>query len=132
MSVLQALTVTVTIARPPQEVYDYAREERNFAAWTTSFSRSIRQEDDWWIVETDEDPVYIRFVPRNDYGILDHEARVGDGSIVWNRMRVVPNGSGSEVLFTLFRQPDVSEAKFAEDAGMVRRDLETLRRVLEG
>ncbi len=34
-------------------------------------------------------------------------------------MRVVPNGSGSEVLFTLFQLPDVSDEKCAEDIGLV-------------
>lgn len=46
-------------------------------------------------------------------------------------MRAVPNGSGSEVIFTLFRLPDMSDAKFAEDAGMVERDLKTLKCVME-
>lgn len=46
-------------------------------------------------------------------------------------MRVLPNGSGSEVIFTLFRLPDMSNEQFAEDVGMVERDLKTLKDVLE-
>ena len=46
-------------------------------------------------------------------------------------MRVVPNGAGSEVTFTLLRLPEMSDQKFAEDAGMVQRDLRTLKSVLE-
>ena len=46
-------------------------------------------------------------------------------------MRVVPNGSGSEVIFTLFKTPEMSDKQFAEDAGLVERDLRTLKSVLE-
>jgi hypothetical protein len=46
-------------------------------------------------------------------------------------MRVVANGSGSEVLFTLFHSPGMSEEAFAADAGMVERDLRGLKSRLE-
>lgn len=47
-------------------------------------------------------------------------------------MRVVPNRSGSEVIFTLFRAPEMSEEVFAEDAALVEHDLRQLKKVLEG
>jgi hypothetical protein len=31
-------------------------------------------------------------------------------------MRVFPNNDGSELVFTLYRRPDVSDQEFAEDA----------------
>jgi hypothetical protein len=46
-------------------------------------------------------------------------------------MRVVPNGAGSTVIFTLLRSPGVSEAKVAEDATWVEKDLVTLKGLLE-
>ena len=46
-------------------------------------------------------------------------------------MRVVPNGGGSDVMLTLVQTPDMSDEKFAEDAGMIERDLLTLKQVLE-
>jgi hypothetical protein len=46
-------------------------------------------------------------------------------------MRVFPNGEGSEVLITVFRQAGVSDEKFAEDTQWVRRDLEALKTLLE-
>jgi hypothetical protein len=46
-------------------------------------------------------------------------------------MRVVPNGTGSTVLFTLFQTEGMSDADYERDAGMVLRDLESLKRVLE-
>jgi len=54
-----------------------------------------------------------------------------DGQSVLNPMRVVANGDGSEVMFTLFQLPGMSEEQFATDAGMVEADLRTLKTVLE-
>jgi hypothetical protein len=34
-------------------------------------------------------------------------------------MRVVPNGEGSELVFTLIRQPGMSDTQFAEDKAAV-------------
>ena len=47
-------------------------------------------------------------------------------------MRVVPNGSGSEVLITLLRPPGTTEEAFEEDARTVAADLGRLEAVLEG
>jgi hypothetical protein len=46
-------------------------------------------------------------------------------------MRVLPIGSGSEVIFTLFQVPDMSDEQYAEDAELVERDLQTLKSTLE-
>jgi hypothetical protein len=47
-------------------------------------------------------------------------------------MRVIPNGAGSSVIFTLLRRPGVSEQQFDEDARTVEKDLTTLKGLLEG
>jgi hypothetical protein len=73
----------------------------------------------------------LRFVEHNDLGVLDHYVSPAPGVEAYVPMRVLPNGSGSEVLFTLFQLPGMSDEKYAEDAGLVTRDLQTLKRVLE-
>ena len=70
--------------------------------------------------------VQIRFVEKNTFGILDHDVILASGVKLHNPMRVVPNGRGSEVMFTLFRQPDMSDAQFAADAQWVEKDLRML------
>ncbi len=51
---------------------------------------------------------------------------------IHNPMRVLPKGEGSEVVFSVFRRADLSEADFVKDADGVAHDLETLKRLLEG
>ena len=82
-------------------------------------------------METPQGPVKIRFAEKNDFGVLDHYVTTAQGVEIYVPMRVVPNGFGSEVIFTLFKTPEMSDQRFAEDAGMVERDLKTLKSVLE-
>jgi hypothetical protein len=76
--------------------------------------------------------VRVRLVARNDLGVLDHDVTLPGGEVVHNPMRVVPNGSGSEVSFTLFRRPGVTDEALAADAATIERDLATLKRLVEG
>lgn len=46
-------------------------------------------------------------------------------------LRVLRNGEGSEIVFTLYRLPGVSEEEFRRDADLVAADLERLRSILE-
>ncbi|WP_054971731.1 hypothetical protein [Paenibacillus sp. A3] len=65
------------------------------------------------------------------YGVADHWVTVATGQTILNPMRVVPNGSGCEIVFTAFRQPGVSDESFANDTAMIESDLRTLKRIME-
>ncbi|WP_425617752.1 SRPBCC family protein [Anatilimnocola sp. NA78] len=125
-------TISVSIDCSPERVYAFASDPRNFPQWTSSFVKSVRQAAGEWILSTTEGEVKIRFAPTNAFGILDHVVTVAPGVEVQVPLRVVANGSGSEIIFTLFHLPSMSAAKFAEDARMVERDLLSLKRLLEG
>ena len=124
-------TLSVSIARPPAEVQAYVADAANLPRWAGAFCRSVKRDGAQWIVETPDGPVRLRFVTWNQWGVLDHVVLLASGAQVVNPMRVVRNGAGSEVLFTLFQRPGTSDAQFYEDAVLVQRDLETLKRVLE-
>lgn len=83
-------------------------------------------------METPQGPVTMRFIERNALGVLDHYVTPAPGVEVYVPMRVLANGTGSEVLLTVFRLPEMSEEQYAEDVALVERDLSTLKRVLEG
>lgn len=65
------------------------------------------------------------------WGVLDHWVTPAPGVEVYVPMRVVANGEGSEVIFTLFQQPGMTDEQFAADARLVEQDLATLKKVLE-
>ena len=123
--------ISASIERPPDVVYAFASNPENLPKWATGLSGSIRKVHGEWIAESPMGKVKIRFVERNTFGVLDHEVVLESGVRIWNPMRVVARGTGSEIVFTLFRQPDMSDEKFAEDAKWVEKDLMRLKGLLE-
>jgi hypothetical protein len=73
----------------------------------------------------------VRFTPLNDFGVLDHLVTLETGLQVHNALRVVANGDGAEVMFTLLRQPGMSKEQFDSDADWVQKDLIALKERLE-
>jgi hypothetical protein len=88
--------------------------------------------DGKWIVQTSSGPIGLRFVDRNDFGVLDHHVTLESGEEILVPLRVVVNGDGSEVMVTVFRMAGTSTETFTEDVNLVQRDLRTLKRTLEG
>lgn len=123
--------ISVFINRPPQEVYAFASDPENLPQWATGLGGSIKNVSGEWIAEAPVGKIKIKFSERNTFGILDHDVILESGEKIHNPMRVVPNSKGSEVLFTLFRQPNMSEEKFLEDARWVEKDLRLLKGLLE-
>src|SRR3990167_3234770 len=95
---LQSRTGTARIARPPQEVYDFASVPANCPRWASGLARSLKNVNGEWIADAPEGQVRIRFTERNDFGILDHQVAVRPGVEIYIPMRVIANGTGSEVI----------------------------------
>ena len=129
---LNSRTITCSINKPPATVFEFASNPENLPKWVLSFCMSVRKSGDEWQMETPTGWVGIRFVAVNDYGVLNHVVTLPDGQSILNPVRVVANDIGSEVMFTLFQLPGMSDEQFAKDAGMVKADLQTLKVVLEG
>lgn len=128
---MKSRTLSVQINRIPSEVYDFASKPENFPQWVNSFCLSVRETEDGWFVETPTGFVGIQFLPANGFGVLDHVVTLPDGQSILNPMRVVANGEGSEVMFTLFQNAGRTDEQFEEDAQMVESDLEALKAVME-
>ncbi len=130
-STFESRTLNVTITCPPREVYEFVSNPENLPRWAEGLGKSVRRSGAGWIVDTPQGSAQIRFAEKNDFGVLDHYVKLSSGVEVYVPMRVVPNGSGSEVIFTLFKTPGMSDQQFAEDVGMVERDLKALKSILE-
>ncbi|MBI4092951.1 MAG: SRPBCC family protein [Candidatus Kerfeldbacteria bacterium] len=123
--------ISVYINRPPDDVYDFASNPENLPKWATGLGGSIKNVNGEWIADAPMGKIKIKFAGRNGFGILDHDVILESGERVHNPMRVVPNGTGSEVIFSLFRQLDMADEKFSEDAQWVEKDLKILKSLLE-
>jgi len=123
--------ISVSINRSADQVYEFASNPENLPKWAAGLSGSIKNVNGDWIAESPMGRVIIKFAERNKFGILDHGVTLPSGEKVYNPMRVLPNNDGSELIFTLYQRPDMSERMFAEDAKAVARDLEKLKTLLE-
>jgi hypothetical protein len=123
--------ISVSINRPATEVYEFASNPENVPKWAAGLGGTIRKVGKDWISESPIGTVKVKFADKNTFGILDHDVTLPSGKKVYNPLRVFPNNDGSELVFTLYRQPDMSDQMFVEDAEAVRRDLESLKTLLE-
>jgi hypothetical protein len=126
----RAHTVSVGIPVSPRIAYDYAADPANLPVWAPGFVESIARQGQHWVAQTTLGPVRFRFAPPNELGVLDHDVELPEGTF-HNAMRVIPNGEGCEVLFTVLQTPGISDEQFATDLDTVRADLNKLRTVLE-
>jgi hypothetical protein len=107
------------------DVYEYASDPADLPEWAPGLGRSVENVEGQWLVKTPTGCVGFAFVERNKYGVLDLDVTLPSGEVIYNPMRVIPDGDGCEVVFTLRRLRDMS------DAGLVQADLARLKHILE-
>jgi hypothetical protein len=124
-------TLSVTIGRSRDEVYRFVAEPSNFSRWAAGLGAGFEPRGDAWIARTPQGPVEVRFAPPNAFGVVDHWVKLASGEKVYVPLRVLANGSASEVMLTVFLRVGMSDAEFAADLAAVRRDLAELKRLME-
>lgn len=129
---MKSTHVSQVIGAPANRVYDFAANPDNLPRWAAGLARAeVRRDGDDLVAASPMGEVRVRFAPRNEYGVLDHDVTLPSGEVVNNPLRVLEHPDGVEVVFTV-RQLDASDDDFARDCDAVARDLETLRDLVEG
>ncbi len=129
---LESRTLSISIDRNWREVYDAVWRPQDFPKWASGLSTSPLEPDEggWWRTQGPAGPIRIRFTDHNAFGVMDHHVDPGSNAEIYVPLRIVANGEGAEVLFTLFRQPGMSDEIFATDADWIARDLAALKAVV--
>jgi uncharacterized protein YndB with AHSA1/START domain len=126
-------TITLSLARPAAEVYEFLLEPRNYPKWAASVGgRFEHVEGRDWRAETPHGQVIIRFAERNSLGVLDHAVFREGETPVLRRGRVVPNGEGAELIYTIFKPDHLDAEVFQSEVAWTRTELEVLKTYLEG
>jgi uncharacterized protein YndB with AHSA1/START domain len=123
--------LAVPIDRPAADVYAYASDPAHIPQWAPGLGTVVEQADGVWYVETPGGRVRLDYAPPNDYLVLDHDVTPPGGEPAHNPMRVLPDGDGSEVVFTLRRWPGMTDDEWERDALAVAADLARLKQILE-
>src|SRR6476659_4887362 len=127
--------VSVWIDAAPEVAYAIAADPEQLPRWASGLAEGgLRQTADGWVADSPMGEVIVEFAPANQFGVLDHVVRMPSGEAVYNPLRVVPGEVGEprcEVVFTVRRRPNMTDAEFDADAAAVAADLATLRRLVE-
>jgi len=124
-------TLQVSINCAVDGVYRFVHDPRNLPEWAKAFCKAVNRIDGAWVMGTPRGPATIRFIADNQLGVLDHWVIPAPGVEVYVPMRVVANGNGATLTFTLFQHPEMSDEHFAADIAMVEQDLLGLKIALE-
>jgi hypothetical protein len=130
-STVESRTITVRIDRPFDQVYGFLVDPANWNQWAFGLGKNLRQSRSGWVADSGGGTVNVRFTPRNSFGVIDHAVTRPNGDRVYIPMRLLVNGGGCELLFTLFREPNMSDSQFASDANFVQHDLDGLKGLME-
>lgn len=130
-STFKSMHISVSINLSPDDVYEFASKYENLPKWAAGLSGSIKKDDGEWVADSPMGKIKIKFAGKNKFGILDHDVTLPNGEKFYNPMRVFPNNKGSELIFTLYQRPGMSDKMFDEDAKLVKSDMEKLKALLE-
>jgi hypothetical protein len=131
MNVQRAEVLHVSILAPPQDVLAFLSDMNTWKTWAP-WIRSVRKSSARdWTLDTDAGSMKVRFVESNSFGVLDHEVTLATGVTVLNSMRVLANGSGSELVMVVFQSPGTSTEAFERDVQAVRDDLARIKKTAE-
>lgn len=123
--------ISVVIHKSFDSVNEFLAEPENFPKWASGLANGLQKVGEDWIAETPEGSMKVKFTEWNKFGVADHYVYPAPNVEIYIPLRVIPNGSGCEVLLTLFRTNHMSDEKFAADAEWVRKDLSALKKFLE-
>jgi hypothetical protein len=99
--------------------------------WASGLASGLEPDGEDWIAHGPLGSVRVSFVPPNEFGVIDHTVTIESGLRVYNALRIVPNGDGCEVMFTLLRLPGMTDEQFAADAAHIQKDLAALKSMME-
>jgi len=126
-----ARPLSVNIACPPGKVAEFVANPENLPQWAGGLCQSVTRTAAGWEMQTAQGAMNIRFAEKNAFGVLDHYVTPAQGGEIYVPMRVLPNGDGSTVVFTLLQLPGMSDEACAQDARLVEQDLLELKKLLE-
>nr|MDT0663306.1 SRPBCC family protein [Micromonospora sp. DSM 115978] len=131
MTSTESRHLSMFIDRPVGEVYAFASDPANLSRWAPGIGGPVVRVDGAWFVETPAGRTRVTFAPANAYGVLDHEILTPGGETVYVPLRVIADGEGCEVVFTLRRLPGMTDGEFERDSAAVSGDLGNLKKLLE-
>jgi uncharacterized membrane protein len=122
-------TRSIAIDAPPEEVHRFIADATNLPRWAPAFAAAIRPNRNHWVVSTPGGEAEIVVASNPESGTLDilSAADRTRGAFA----RVISNGPGSEVLFTLFFEPGTPEQAVVAQMTVVDDELANIKQMTQ-
>jgi hypothetical protein len=122
-------TRTISVAAPPAAVLDIVGDPQTFPRWAPAFASDVRRAGDDWLVRTGANEARVTVRVSREQGTVDilRAERPAQGAFT----RVIPNGGGSEFMFTLCFPKGTDETTIARQMATVEDELKALRSLCE-
>lgn len=124
-------TQSVTIASASKEVFSFVADGGNLPRWAIGFAKSVRPDGPGWIASTAQGEVPTTITADETTGTVDFRMEPAPGVAATAYARIVPNGEGSEFVFTQFQQPGVPDEVFGQLVAALSHELVSLKALLE-
>jgi hypothetical protein len=122
-------TRSIGIAAPPEAVIGLLADGARLPDWAPRFASKARAETDHWVIDSGGEELRIRIRASVELGTVDIlDAAKGKPRAFG---RVIPNGEGSEFLFTLLFPPDADRRAVEAQMNVVEEELEAVRALTE-
>ncbi|MEW6684206.1 MAG: SRPBCC family protein [Nitrospirota bacterium] len=122
---------TITIRATPNAVFDFVANIETLPQWAVVFCQKLRRDGSRWIVTTPGGEMTLRYASDPRSGVVDMYTSVAGGEEDVAYSRVIPNGDGSEYVFTFFQTSDISDQDFARMGAALKKELGVLKGLLE-
>ena len=119
-------TRSISIQASPAKVLDLVGDAGALPRWAPNFATSVRLENGHWLVN---DELLIDLRVDRELGTVDILRPKLPPTGAYSR--VVPNGEGSEYLFTLFFPDGTAEEAITKQMTVVEEELRTIRALCE-
>ena len=124
-------TQSVTINARPRDVVAFVGDGANLPRWAIGFAKAVRRDEKRWMVTTAQGDVPVTIAVDESRGTVDFHIEPELEVKAAAYARVVPNGEGSEFMFTQFQQPGMPDAVFDQLVEAVGHELVALKAALE-
>lgn len=125
-------TLSVTINRPPKEVYKYISNLDNWHEFSDFAANFEKKSDDEYIAHTPQGDITVKSIFDSKRMLLDTICVLPDGEEQVIPYRVVPNGRHSELIMTNFRPHSSSREEYDEQLTWMQSELFRAKQILEG
>lgn len=127
---MRSNTEHVTINVDPRRLFAFLADPENLPKWAVGFCRAIRRDGDRWFAQTSQGEAAIRYVTDPGLGIIDFYISPGPEIEVAAFSRVLPNGDGSEYVFTQFQSPGMPDDVFESQVRALKEELVVIRALM--